>query len=507
MGTKTIKSSGGDYTSLSAWEAAEQADITGLGPSIAECYDVDDTTPTTISGWTTTASDYIEIIAATAARCNGSTRAQTTDTYRLSGSNGNGQLRIAEDYVRVSGIEIKSTGAQPALEFPVSSIGSPSDIRIEDCVLITSDSSASTDYAVRATEAGLTLLMRNCLVVGKRRGTDTRNSTAVTIDHCIFFGDGASLGLVSDTELTCTNTYVGEYATQDFWTGGASPSGSHNASADTTATTDYTSSLTSKAAADQFVSPSITDSTFDFSLKSGNDLEGAGTGSITNDIAGNAYGSPSDIGCFAPVGGSTYTLTAETGAYSLGSDAVNLTYDRVLSADAQTYTLGSDAVNLTYSTVGSYTLTADVAAYSLGSDSANLLYDPLLSAGTATYTLGSDAVNLTYNPVGSYTLSADLQTYTVGSDAVNLVYDRIFTVEPTAYTFTGGAALLTLGVLDTPNCYTWLVSQIEDVVWFNSVIDGSANYKESEIDGTAQYTVSAIDGSALYLTSEICACP
>ena len=95
MGTKTIKSSGGDYTSLSAWEAAEQADITGLGPSIAECYDVDDTTPTTISGWTTTASDYIEIIAAPAARCNGSTRAQTTDTYRLS-SLPHRQLRIIQ---------------------------------------------------------------------------------------------------------------------------------------------------------------------------------------------------------------------------------------------------------------------------------------------------------------------------------------------------------------------------------------------------------------------------
>ena len=163
MATSTIKSSGGNYTSLSAWESAKQADLTGSGPEIAECYDVDDTTPTTITGWTTTTSDYIEVTAATAARCNGSTRAQTTNTYRLSGTNSSGQLRIAEDYVRVSGIEIKATGAQPALDFPVSSIGSPSDLRVEDCVLISSDSSASTVYFVRATEAGATILLRNCL--------------------------------------------------------------------------------------------------------------------------------------------------------------------------------------------------------------------------------------------------------------------------------------------------------------------------------------------------------
>ena len=60
---KTIRSSGGDYTSLSAWESAQQQDLVTAGDiAVAECYDdwagglSDDFT---IAGWTTDSSNYV----------------------------------------------------------------------------------------------------------------------------------------------------------------------------------------------------------------------------------------------------------------------------------------------------------------------------------------------------------------------------------------------------------------------------------------------------------------
>lgn len=308
MATSTIKSSGGDYTSLSAWEADKQADITGLGPEIAECYDLDDTTDVGISGWTTTATDYIEIKAATAARCDGSTRAQTGNTYRLS-SAASGVLRIDQNHVRVSGIEIKCTGDGIAIQTISSASGS--DVRFEDCVISSNGASASTAYTCLVTTANLNLTLRNCIITGKRRALDCRNSASVTIDHCTIYTDAAALGVVADSELTCTNTYSGGHSSEDFWTGGAAPSGSHNASSDTSASTDYTSSLTSKSATNQFTSPSISDSTMDFTLKATADLVDNGTGSYATDIAGNTRSGTVDIGAFEYIsGGTTHEVAA-----------------------------------------------------------------------------------------------------------------------------------------------------------------------------------------------------
>ncbi|MFH1666726.1 MAG: hypothetical protein ABIA17_04055, partial [Elusimicrobiota bacterium] len=61
--TKTIKSSGGDYTSLTAWEAGEQADLVALDRvAVAECYDFESVeSPISINGWTTDAGHYIKI--------------------------------------------------------------------------------------------------------------------------------------------------------------------------------------------------------------------------------------------------------------------------------------------------------------------------------------------------------------------------------------------------------------------------------------------------------------
>jgi hypothetical protein len=150
--------------------------------------------------------------------------------------------------------------------------------------------------------------MQNSIIYGKARGIDGKQTNGSNdIDHCTFFTDAATLGLLLVNTDTCHNTYAGGYSTEDFWTGGSAPTGTNNASADTSASTDYTSTVTSAAAADQFVNASIAGSA-DFHLKSGSGLEAQGTNTLSTDIDGDSRdGSTPDIGAdeFVSVGGAT----------------------------------------------------------------------------------------------------------------------------------------------------------------------------------------------------------
>jgi len=438
MALHTIKSSGGDYTSLAAWEAATQGDLTGLGPAIAECYDLDDTTDVAIAGWTTTPTDYIEIRAADSARCNGSTRAQTGNTYRLSGTDAGGQLRIAEEYVRIKGIEVRANNATPAIGFPAGTISAPSDLRVEDCVLISSDVTASSSYVVLATEAGATISFRNCLVVGKRRGIDTRNSDAVTIDHCTFYGLGADLGLVCDSEATVTNTAAFGYTSQCFWTGGAAPTGSNNAGSDTSVSTDYTSSLASLVAANEFTNPSLSDTDMDFSLLSGSNLRDAGTGSFATDIAGASRDVSPDIGAFEFVaGGATYTLTPETGSFTLSGGAVGLQFDRVLTVGTGSMTATGGSINLLYDRA----IAPETGSLSLTGGAVGIYLNRVLNPETGSLTLTGSDVVLTYTPGGfTYTLTPETGAMSVTGGAVPVLHNKILAPATGSLTLTGGGS-------------------------------------------------------------------
>ena len=115
--------SGGNcaYVSLNAWEAATQQDLTDAGGDTARvvCSSDDagsthvaDTTGVTIDGWTTGASNYITIEAASShgGKWN-------DNVYRLSLSNSTA-ISISEDFIRFIGIQlavlnINSTGQNP----------------------------------------------------------------------------------------------------------------------------------------------------------------------------------------------------------------------------------------------------------------------------------------------------------------------------------------------------------------------------------------------------------
>ena len=107
----TIKASGGDYTSLSAWEAAQQRDLVAADEiEVAECYGFIDTTATAVSGWTTGVNNYIIIRAHSSAKA---TVPMTTDGSRylllVSTASVTALSISAQQYTQVLDIQVETT--------------------------------------------------------------------------------------------------------------------------------------------------------------------------------------------------------------------------------------------------------------------------------------------------------------------------------------------------------------------------------------------------------------
>ena len=97
------------YTSLSAWEAAENRDLTATDEiavaRIEGVWTTPDTTAVTIDGWTTDATRYVKIYTTPEARHSG---VWSTGKYRLEPNDADA-LKIKDDYVTVEGLQIGIT--------------------------------------------------------------------------------------------------------------------------------------------------------------------------------------------------------------------------------------------------------------------------------------------------------------------------------------------------------------------------------------------------------------
>jgi hypothetical protein len=76
--------------------------------------------------------------------------------------------------------------------------------------------------------------------------------------------------------------------------------------------------------------------------------------------------------------GSTYTLSADSGSFSLSGVNVGLLYPRTMAADVAAFALTGNDATLTHGTVGSYTLTADAASFVLTGVDATLSYSSIV---------------------------------------------------------------------------------------------------------------------------------
>ncbi len=149
----TIKSKGGDYTSLAAWEAAQQRDLTAVDEiAVAECYNFQDTTAVLIAGWTTDATRYIKVYTPTSERHTG-----VADTgYRLTVA-GVWAMQIREEHVHLEGLETTSSGriVVVVMNNPDAMPASPY-ILIKDCLIYNCDSAAGAWHGMFTGPCGAT---------------------------------------------------------------------------------------------------------------------------------------------------------------------------------------------------------------------------------------------------------------------------------------------------------------------------------------------------------------
>lgn len=114
--TVTVKSAGGDYTSISAAEAGEQGDLVTLDRQLdIECYAsaAGDSTQCTINGSTTDSTRYIRVICPAGERHAGIWNAAKYHiSVTTSGSPG-GCITCSDDFTRIEYLQARNTRASP----------------------------------------------------------------------------------------------------------------------------------------------------------------------------------------------------------------------------------------------------------------------------------------------------------------------------------------------------------------------------------------------------------
>jgi hypothetical protein len=247
--TKTVKASGGNYTSLAAWEAGEQGDLAGARDEIAkaEIYAFDDGGgDVDINGWTTSATQYPWLYVPPAERHNGRWSAakqiltcQTTTP-----------LTISELHFRAEGMQIrKSVNAHsPCISIPTTGSDAGTDIRITDCILYASLSTATyRGYGVTNSRTAGTVCVDNTIAMSY--------STEATLGHGCFsnFGTGGTMYCSNCTAIGSLSGFRrtgGTLILENCYAGGSSSSSisgtvtqTHCATSDTTAEATWLQSV------------------------------------------------------------------------------------------------------------------------------------------------------------------------------------------------------------------------------------------------------------------------
>ena len=181
------------YASLSAWEAAEETDLdTANNYMTVYCRSLSgtqDTTSCTISGWTTSATDYIEIIGADFP-ANGI----YDGTKYVLHNNDSDQyaLLISEEYVRLHNIQVAVTGsgANDRRGIGVFGVGT-ANIYIDSCYIKGFYTGTGVGTGINSNDADLTLTIYNTIISDFVSGTDSNfsgitntNSTNTYMYNC-----------------------------------------------------------------------------------------------------------------------------------------------------------------------------------------------------------------------------------------------------------------------------------------------------------------------------------
>jgi hypothetical protein len=131
---------GTDYTSLSAWEAAQQGDLTGARNeiAIAKCRSTGgtaDTASLVISGWTTSSTQYIKIWTDPTETYRHNGTWQTGNKYKLEITGSSSNIFLYNSNIFLDGLQIKSIN--PGQTYAAIEVeANYSYITISNCVIL-----------------------------------------------------------------------------------------------------------------------------------------------------------------------------------------------------------------------------------------------------------------------------------------------------------------------------------------------------------------------------------
>lgn len=283
----TIRSSGGDYTSLTSWEAGEQGNLVSLDEiHTAECYDdwgSGLSTSLNIDGSTTDSTRYMKITVASGHRHNGTFQSAF---YIVADTGNTVCIRLNDPWCHLEWLDIDAaTNSKYGIYAP-----------LQPCVLkncLVKSTGGNYCYLLQYNTTP-TSVVQSCLAVGGARGFSI---THVTLYNCVV--SGCTSGVVADagesTRYSIYNTVV-RNCTTNWLSTGVDLGSSHNATSSASDDAPGSNSVTGVASGD-FVDATNND----FHLASGSVLIGAGTdlsATFTTDIDGDTWpsGSAWDIG-------------------------------------------------------------------------------------------------------------------------------------------------------------------------------------------------------------------
>jgi len=191
----------GNYTSLSAWNGAEQTDLV----TATDTHDVTnisssgtaDTTPVTVTGWTTNGTYFITIK-------NGSNHLGVWDAAiaRLLVNSATTALILSQDYTVITGLQIEN-------QLRRCSQITATECLIEKCI-IRADTTYTSGVGIQITGSGTTTYVKNNFVYGYgtnflRTGISVDNGTAYLYNNTVvdvffegFFCTGDSTVIISN---------------------------------------------------------------------------------------------------------------------------------------------------------------------------------------------------------------------------------------------------------------------------------------------------------------------
>jgi hypothetical protein len=320
MATSTLKSTGGDYSSIVAWESAKQGILSE--PEILECYkgttvegawqaDGSLNEALQIAGWTTTAANNIVIQAAAGEEHNGVLLENGGNGFKLISTTAVSTVELHTVDLVINDIEIEANAERSALSWGAADLSVAVYLNrvIVNKTVGTNLAVAAINCDTRAADIDLTCT--NCLILSTSRTVDSRGPQKYY--NCIFDGgDMINIGasIVFTNVLSISRVGSGWYGNNGTATNCAANDG-------TAFGTSPVQNVSTVAGVD-LVDPDNKN----YNVVASGVLDGAGfdntAAGYTDDIAGNTRSVPWEIGAYeiAAAGGVTFDgpdIVAQTG--------------------------------------------------------------------------------------------------------------------------------------------------------------------------------------------------